>query len=461
MVLLYLEIGLLDSMIRLRNLTVKVRAYPDKCQVQKCHLYFDSLRSLWNCANEQRIFRMKNCRGSGNRWPTHREQNKELTELRSEYDWLQYVPTEYQQHLLGNLSSAWISKFEGINDTPNFKDITSNVRSLTSSIRSTGRKNQLHHITHTYIHMPGLGKIYIKGFRFIDGCPVQITLKLQPTGKWFIYIVYEVTEEVPSHSSLSKTVGIDIGVRKAVSDSNGGFVENPNYTKLEKQRMDRLQHELDRRVKGSENYKKTSTKIALLHESIVNRKEEWTHKVANDYTDHYGTLICEKLQLQNLVKSAKGTVESPGVNVKAKSCLNRELSNLAPGRLIKRIEEKMIRKGGTVIKVAAHYTSQDCNVCKYRDKGNRKRDKFKCLSCGHTADADTNAACNILEKGLQVDQIADAVSVTVCGGLANVQPKKQKGKTAKSTNKTVVSNNNSTDEGKVVVNNNLYIEDSI
>ena len=121
--------------------------------------------------------------------------------------------------------------------------------------------------------------------------------------------------------------------------------------------------------------------------------------------EHKITLLQKKisrdLQIKNMTRSAKGTALNPGRSVKAKSGLNRAISNEAWGEFLRELEYKLTLKGGLLIRVSPKNTSRKCPVCGHVSKDNRQtQDTFCCVKCGYTENADVNAARNILRAGL-------------------------------------------------------------
>ena len=109
--------------------------------------------------------------------------------------------------------------------------------------------------------------------------------------------------------------------------------------------------------------------------------------------------MIEDLKIKNMSKSAQGTIENPGKNVKAKSGLNRSVLNEAWRKFFTYLEYKLKLKGGILIKVDPKHTSQTCIQCGHISKDNRKEQEiFKCVKCGYKAHADVNAAQNILKR---------------------------------------------------------------
>ena len=111
-------------------------------------------------------------------------------------------------------------------------------------------------------------------------------------------------------------------------------------------------------------------------------------------------VVVEDLQIKNMSSSASGTMENPGRNVRVKSGLNKSILDQGWGEFVRQLEYKLGWLGGILLRVAPQYTSQKCSQCGHISKDNRKSQaKFKCMACGFEANADHNAALNILAAG--------------------------------------------------------------
>ena len=133
---------------------------------------------------------------------------------------------------------------------------------------------------------------------------------------------------------------------------------------------------------------------------IKNIHKDRTHKTTTMMTKNHEVIYVEDLQIPNMTASAKGTIEAPGTNVKAKSGLNRAILHQSWGELQRQLTYKQEWRGGQVIFVPPHNTSRRCSSCGYTDAENRKSQaKFCCLKCGYLDNADLNAAKNILAVG--------------------------------------------------------------
>jgi putative transposase len=221
------------------------------------------------------------------------------------------------------------------------------------------------------------------------------------------HVVFRVQGEVPEPAPhAGPTVGIDRGITKPLALSDGTFREHgPWLTKGEAERLRRLEKTKERgrhtRKPGEKNSRRlthTYGQIAQLRATAKRRAIDWQHKTTTGIAETFSRVGVEDLAITNMVKSAQGTVESPGKNVRQKAGLNRAIAGEAWGRTVTMLEYKTAQRGGTVVKVPAPNTSRRCSACGFITPGSRETQaRFVCknLDCGFEANADTNAGCNI------------------------------------------------------------------
>ncbi len=213
-------------------------------------------------------------------------------------------------------------------------------------------------------------------------------------GKWYAYLAYEVQAEASLPHSI-REVGIDRNVNAdgwAVL-SDGTKHPGPDLERKVARRK-RYQRKMARQVKGSNRRKITRVKLQKAFRAERFARLNWAHHVSKSIASEYDVAYVEKLNIGNMTKSAKGTKEKPGRNVKAKAALNRKILASAWGTLELCLNYKM-----EVRHVLPAYTSQTCHSCGHVDEKNRNGTDFKCTACGHAGNADVNAALNILAFG--------------------------------------------------------------
>ena len=247
------------------------------------------------------------------------------------------------------------------------------------------------------IRIPKIGWIRFRKSREIIGAIRNVTLKKECTG-WFVSIQTEQEIEQPVCAS-STEIGIDVGISKFAALSDGTFVEPVNAFRTHEQRLAKAQRFLSRKKRFSNNWKKQKRIVSRIHNRIANIRRDFLHKISTTISDSQAVYV-EDLKVSSMSRSAKGTSEKPGKNVRTKSGLNKSILDQGWGMFRQMLSYKLTWRGGELIAVPAAYTSQRCSQCDHVTKENRKsQSSFKCVKCGHKANADTNAAVNILRAG--------------------------------------------------------------
>ena len=314
-----------------------------------------------------------------------------------EYGFLKEAPSQTLQQKLRDLERAFKDAFDKkqpLKRIPKFKK-----KGMTDTLRyPQGFKLDE---TNRRVFLPKIGWIGYRKSRLIKGAPKNITLSRK--GKyWYISIQTEYEKEIPLHPSHS-IVGIDMGIKRFATLSNGEVFKPLNSFAKLKAKLKRYQRRLTKKTKFSANWKKQKRKIRSLHEHIARTRRDYLHKISTKICKSHAMIVIEELQVKNMSKSAKGDKESPGKNVKAKSGLNRGILDQGWGIFGSMLDYKIEELGGQLVKVPPHHTSQICPCCKHQAKENRKtQSRFVCEDCGHAANADDVGALNILARGHRV-----------------------------------------------------------
>jgi IS605 OrfB family transposase len=245
----------------------------------------------------------------------------------------------------------------------------------------------------------------INYFREIDGKPTQQRI-VRSGDKWFLCICTH--KALPVGPTNSKTIpgsilGIDLGTKRTVQLSTGEtqHMDLPyDSMKLLYEKKKSMQRRLKKKKEHSSNYKKAQKKIASIDEKLSKIRHFHLKMFADKISKMpVETVKVEALDIKNMTKSASGTKENPGKNVRAKSGLNRVILNSAPFFFKNFLKQQCKETGIKVKEVNPAYTSQMCSSCGHTDKENRiTQAGFLCLKCGYIANADFNAAINISKK---------------------------------------------------------------
>ncbi|MBL8072570.1 MAG: transposase, partial [Nitrospira sp.] len=200
-----------------------------------------------------------------------------------------------------------------------------------------------------------------------------------------------------------EAVGIDMGIARFATLSDGSHIEPLNSFKKHQQRLARYQRAMSRKVKFSNNWKKAKAHVQRIHTRIANARKDFLHKASCQISQNHAMIAIEDLQVRNMSKSAKGNSEQHGKQVKQKSGLNRSILDQGWAEFRRQLEYKTAWNGGFVVAVPPQYTSQTCLCCGYVSKDNRQTQaRFECIECGFEENADVVGAINILARGHRV-----------------------------------------------------------
>lgn len=381
----------------------KFRLEPTHEQSQRLRQLCGCARFVWNLG----LAETKRILSSGEKLPSAFELNRMITVWKKmpEYIFLQDAYTDNLQQKLKDLHTAWKRCFD---------------KKLAAKAPVWKRKNEGRDsirfvnfekyccLENRRVKLPsGLGWVKFRQSQRVNGKIKNATIS-QLAGQWYISFQVEIETAEPNHTSTT-IVGLDAGVAKLATLSDGTVFEPVNSFQKNQKKLARLQRQLSRKVKFSNNWQKQKRKIQRRHSRIANIRRDYLHKVTTTVSKNHAMVVIEDLKVKNMSKSAAGTVSQPGRNVRAKSGLNRSILDQGWYEMRRQLEYKQLWRGGQVLAVPPAYTSQRCACCGHTAKENRlTQSKFECQVCGYTANADINGARNILAAGH---------AVLACGGM--------------------------------------------
>ena len=365
----------------------KYRLKPNRATRAKFVRFAGACRFVWNkilSINEHRYFAGVPCL-------SYAEACQLLAwwKQSEEYGWLRAVHSQVLQQCLKDLERAYANLFAGRTAPPQYrKKFLADSFRYPQGFKVDGRR----------VSLPMIGWVEFWDSRPIDGTIKNVTISRQ--GKhWFVALQVELDVPAPVHPSMAE-VGIDLGIATFAATSAGELHPPLNaYRRVEKKKA-RLQRRLAGMVKYSCNWKKQQRRIAQLDIRIANCRHDFLHQLSTQTSKNHAVIVIEDLQVRNMSRSAKGTVEEPGKNVAQKAGLNKAILDQGWGMFRHMLEYKQHWRGGEVIAVNPRYTSQTCPECGHVAKENRVQQAlFSCVACGYTYHADVVAAKNILALG--------------------------------------------------------------
>lgn len=365
-------------------------------------------RYVWNLAVEQHSHWYRG-RKSG---PGFAEQARQLTEARRASEWLRSGNQTVQVQALQDFAKAkaarftsgfgeptWRKKFRhegfrGIGDdrVPEFNpDGTAKVNVKTGKqVMARAVVVQKLNRRWAQVKVPGCGWVRFRNTR--PGLPDAKTFRVTfENGQW--HAAFAVIPDPTAAPGTGEIIGIDRGVKITAALSDGRTLNCPQLTVKERAQVRKHQRRAARALKASEQKTAEYAKVAKLKAREADRRKDWCEKTSTMLARTYDLVRFEKLNIKNMTRSSKGTVEEPGKRVAQKSGLNRAILAQGWGLLRQRTEHKA---PGRVEDVPAPYTSLRCSACGWIDKNSRKSQaEFRCTECGFTCNADTNAATNV------------------------------------------------------------------
>ena len=383
------------------GMSIRERLYPDEGVLPALVRHCADARFVWNLGLEQRSFWS---RGRGTRLPRLGavEQAKDLADAR-QHSWLGDGSSAVQQQALRDLDRAFKNwwKNPGHFSRPTWRKAGVHegfaIRDL--SVRRLNRR-------WGEALVPKCGWVRFRVTRqWADICAAtSARVTLDRSGRW--HVSFTAPPPAFEHRPTGAVVGLDMGTVTTVTTSDGDHLKMPRLLGPgEAQRKRRLQRQLARQQRGSSRRERTKHQIATLAAKEADRRKDWVEKTTTALVRDYDTICIEDLKVKNMVRSARGTIEYPGKNVRQKAGLNRSIQSQAWALFRRRLTDKATNSTSPVELVAVNpvHTSQRCSECGYTAAENRESQAvFRCRSCGYSANADVNAAINICAAGLAV-----------------------------------------------------------
>ena len=362
----------------------RYRMYPSQAQYEALLLHCAHARFVWNLAVEQQALYVH---GTGRKPPTSTERFRQLTEARADNPWLAAGSVTVQQQALRDFDQAMRNFFGGTHRRPSWRK-----RGMDEGFRIVGGQAQrVERINRKWakVLVPKVGwvKFRLGGLDMPDAKSYRVTM--DRAGRWHISFAV-VPDPIPAPGT-GEVVGVDRGVVHAavVSDGTVYDYDRPDLD----QKVRRLQRQLSRCKRGSNRRAKVKARLARAQARRADARKDFVEKATTDLASRFDLIRLEALSVRSMTRSAKGTVEAPGTNVRQKAGLNRSILDKGWGFFAQRLGHKAL---GRVEYVPAAYTSQRCSVCGHVAAENRESQAvFRCVACGHTGNADLNAAKNI------------------------------------------------------------------
>lgn len=348
----------------MQRLVREAKLYPSKKQAQTLDRLLEDCRALYNAVLETKI-------------RVYTEDGITLSRFELHKMFKHYnadIPASLKQAIASRVNTAYDSFFSKQNGFPRFKG-KNRFRSIEL------RQHRLdYRLRGNYLSIwKNVGYIRMLGLQPL-GNPKNARIVKKASG-WYLQVVDEVTE---TRSENKKEVGIDLGLKYFLADSNKNTVESPKFFRRAQKKLRVQQRRLKNKEKFSERWKAQARLTAKTHEHIANQRKDWLHKISRKYADDFGSIYAESLNVSGMLKNRH---------------LAKSIADASWSMFLNLLDYKLKMLGRELVLVPAHYTSQRCSSCKELVQKSLSVRTHLCPYCGFTADRDYNAALNILRLG--------------------------------------------------------------
>ena len=353
----------------------KYRIYPDKEQRDFFARTFGCVRLFYNTSLDEM-----------NKLYKEKKEYKDITpaSYKERFPFFKDVDSLALANAQLNRNKALKSFFRKQNKFPKFK-AKRNKQSY-----STNNQNGTVYLSEDckYISLPKIKNIKIKMHRKFDGVIKTVTVSKECDETYYVSILVE--ENIEAKPKSKNSVGIDLGIKSYIVDSNSERIDNPKYLTKSLLRLAVEQRKLSNMKKGGKNRNKQRIKVARLHRRIRNQRNDFLQKLSSKYINENQVIVLEDLNIKQMEQDSR---------------LSRLIVDASWSKFFSMLEYKGNWYGRDIIKVPTYYpSSQLCSCCGYQNKEIKDLSirEWVCPKCGATHSRDHNASINILNKGLDI-----------------------------------------------------------
>ena len=353
----------------------KYRIYPDKEQRDFFERTFGCVRLFYNTSLDEM-----------NKLYKEKKEYKDITpaSYKERFPFFKEVDSLALANAQLNRNKALKSFFRKQNKFPKFK-AKRNKQSY-----STNNQNGTVYLSEDgkYISLPKIKNIKIKMHRKFDGVIKTVTVSKECDETYYVSILVE--ENIEAKPKSKNSVGIDLGIKSYIVDSNAEIIDNPKHLSRSLLRLAIEQRKLSHMKKGGKNRNKQRIKVARLHRRIRNQRNDFLQKLSSKYINENQVIVLEDLNIKQMEQDSR---------------LSRLIVDASWSKFVSMLEYKGNWYGRDIIKVPTYYpSSQLCSCCGYQNKEIKDLSirEWVCPKCGATHSRDHNASINILNKGLDI-----------------------------------------------------------
>lgn len=359
--------------------TYKYRIYPSNDQQTQMAKTFGCCRKVYNWALDFKNKRYSQYKQNVCRY----ELDKMLTFLKStnELSFLKEVNSQSLQQEISHLETAFTNFFKHNASYPNFKSkYDKQSYSCPQNVKIDWKILK--------VFIPKLKYVPIRIDRKFNGIIKTCTISKTTTDKYFISILVDDGKELTAKKKVKEetSIGIDVGLKSFLVDSNNNEIENPKFYRNAEPRIKCLQKRLSNKVKNSNNRKKAQKKFALKHEKVANQRKDFLHKLTTKIIKNQDTIFVEDLNVKGMLKNHN---------------LAKSISDVSWSEFFRQLKYKSDWNGKNIIEIGRFEPSSKMCECGVINKNLKLSDRvWTCKSCGVINQRDFLAAKNIKKFGL-------------------------------------------------------------
>ena len=353
----------------------KYRIYPNREQRNFFAKTFGCVRLFYNMSLDDMIKIYK-----------EKKEYKDITpaSYKEQFQFLKEVDSLALSNAQLNRNKAFKTFFRKQNKFPKYKT-KRNKQSY-----STNNQNGTVYLSedYKYISLPKIKNVRIKMHRKFKGVIKTVTVSKECDNTYYVSILVE--ENIETKSKTNKSVGIDLGIKSYIVDSDSNKINNPKYLSKSLVKLEVEQRKLSHMKKDSKNRDKQRIKVARLHHHIRNQRNDFLHKLSSKYINENQVISLEDLDIKQMEQD---------------STLSFFVADASWSKFVSMLEYKGKWYGRDIIKVPTFFpSSQLCSCCGYQNKDIKDLSirEWVCPKCGATHSRDHNASINILNKGLDI-----------------------------------------------------------
>lgn len=357
----------------------KYRIYPSDSQQIELAKTFGCCRKVYNWALDLRNKRYSQYKQNISRY----ELDKMLTFLKKtdELAFLNEVNSQALQQELNHLEMAFTNFFKHNSGYPNFKSKYDNQSYACPQNVKIDFKTQK-------VFIPKLKNVVVKIDRKFKSIIKTCTVNKTTTDKYFISILVEDGNELLKKKKIKAetSIGIDVGLKSFLVDSNNTEIENPKFYRNAEPRIKCLSRRLSKKVKGSNNRRKAQKKVALKHEKVANQRKDFLQKLSTNIIKNQDTIFVENLNVKGMLKN---------------HCLAKSISDVSWSEFFRMLKYKSEWYGKNIVEIGRFEPSSKMCSCGVINNNLKLENRvWTCESCGSTNNRDFLAANNIKKFGL-------------------------------------------------------------